>query len=226
VVVTHLASCLITLCDPAWDDMKNDEIGRAKQVQDQSGYVNILIGELVGPAFTKLRRLISLAERHRWVCEAFASLFNEKFEAAVHKCRPIGSIGAEQLLVDLQAIRPVLSALDPSQAYRDLVDKLISNIERTYKILLHDAVDPESFVAHYYLMTDGDGREEGFRKILDLKGIGKGVTYSTLSAVAGTNAVKERYLEAFRRHQPPPPSNDPKKATLGSLKSKLAHFFN
>jgi hypothetical protein len=91
---------------------------------------------------------------------------------------------------------------------------------------LHDAMDPEAFVAHYYLMTDGDGREENFRRVLDLKGIGRGSTSSTLSAVAGTNAVREKFLEAFRRHQPPPPSDDSKKAPLGSFRSKLAHFFN
>lgn len=220
------AKVLMASTNDVWQELAKGEIGKLKMaVHDQSPYVSMLIGELVGPPFAQLGRLITFPDRHRWVCEAFVANLLSRFESTVRDCRPINSLAAEQLLIDLQSVRPVITSLhthDP--AFREHADRMLAGVERTFKILLHDAKDPDAFVAHYYLMSDGDGREDVFKRVLELKGIAR----DGMTAVAGTVVGRERYLEAFRKHQPPPPAHlqptggNDKRA---SFKTRFANLF-
>lgn len=205
-----------------WVELANSEMGKLSAVHDQSTYVSMLIGELVGPPFAQIRRLITFPERHRWVCEAVVANLLAKFESTVRDCRPINSVAAEQFLIDLQTLRPVITSLHAQDAaFQVHADRMITGVERTFKILLHDARDPDSFVTHYYLMSDGDGREEVFRRVLELKGIAR----DGMTAVAGTTVGRERYLEAFRKHQPPPPAATLPASDKRSMRFRFANLF-
>ena len=190
-----LSRLLVAAMDPVWVEFRQQDLGRVKETRDQSGYVKVLI-DYLHFGFSSVNRMIIFEDRHRWIMISFAKLFLDKFESELRALRPISSIGAEQLWIDLQTFKPVLQSMDPSCAYRDFVNTITVNLERTLKILLHDALDPISFVAHYYLMSDGDGREDQFRRVVELK-----IAKPSNDILMGVSGM-ERYLEAFRRHQP------------------------
>ena len=217
-----LSRLLVAAMDPVWLEFRQQDLMRVKETRDQSGYVKALIDYLhSGQAFSSVNRMIIFENRHRWIMISFAKLFLEKFESELRALRPISSVGAEQLWIDVQTFKPVLQSMDPSCEYRDFVNVITVNLERTLKILLHDALDATAFVAHYYLMSDGDGREDQFRRVVELK-----IAKPSNDILMGVSGM-ERYLEAFRRHQPDlvskrHVSNNSEKGTFaGTLKKRF-----
>jgi len=105
-----------------------------------------------------------------------ATLLITKFTNAMVKSRPLKEIGAEQLLLDLQALRACLLRLpsslsqpEVSQTYIKMVTNSTTHLETILKIVLAP-VEPHDAFIHNYILLIGDSSFSNFQKILDLKG--------------------------------------------------------
>lgn len=117
-----------------------------------------------------------------------------KFTQTIVKCRPISQTGAEQILLDLQALKNCLMHLvlapgDPAPiptscvqdlliltllltsrlcSYSRYVTRNVQNIDTLLKILMSPEDPPDDFVKHYLLLIPCQSFSD-FQKVLDLK---------------------------------------------------------
>ncbi|GAA6017952.1 hypothetical protein JCM10207_002717 [Rhodosporidiobolus poonsookiae] len=114
----------------------------------------------------------------RSTCDKVVGLVLAKFTATLVKCRPIAQIGAEQALLDLQALKSclmhlVLSPGDPSPvptSYSRYVTRNVQNIDTLLKVIMSPEDPAEEFVKHYLLLVPCQSFSD-FQKVLDLKGV-------------------------------------------------------
>ncbi|KAF9793124.1 Vps53-like protein [Thelephora terrestris] len=106
-----------------------------------------------------------------------ASLILAKFTHALVKSRPLKETGAEQLIIDLQALKACLLKLSGgdtavSASYTKTINKNTQRLESLLKVIVTPADPPEGFILNYTLLI-GDDSFSNFQKILDLKGTPK-----------------------------------------------------
>jgi len=92
------------------------------------------------------------------------------------KSRPLKDKGAEQLLIDLQALKACLLRLPESisegataSSFTKSVNKSCGRIETLLKVVNAPLDPPEGFINNYLVMV-GDSSFSNFQKVLDLKG--------------------------------------------------------
>ena len=67
---------------------------------DQSNYVSVLVAA-VRATVPRLRDALQTSRKYfTQFCIKFVSNFIPKFLANIYKCKPLGTVGAEQLLLD------------------------------------------------------------------------------------------------------------------------------
>ena len=82
-----------------------------EQVGDQSQYVSVLVSAMRSMV-PRLRDALQTSRKYfTQFCIKFASHFIPKYISAVYKCKPVGTVGAEQLLLDTHSIKTVLVEL-------------------------------------------------------------------------------------------------------------------
>jgi len=106
-----------------------------------------------------------------------ASLILAKFTHALVKSRPLKETGAEQLMIDLQALKACLLKLPGGDSavpasYTKTVNNNTQQLESLLKVIVTPADPPEGFILNYTLLI-GDDSFSNFQKILDLKGTPK-----------------------------------------------------
>lgn len=104
--------------------------------------------------------------------------FLTKFMSQIFKCKSISSIGAEQLLLDTQALRSVLiqitllgtdTGTQVSVLYSKLVGKGIIKIEQLLKTIM-TPIDPlEIFVEHFIMIYNKEATIATLQRLLELK---------------------------------------------------------
>ena len=126
-----------------------------------------------------------------------------RFKRSLWNCRPVSESGAQQLLVDLHALRAILT--DPDEIKKisptgNIMDETFladleaecSQIESLVKVILIPLDPPRTFV-ETYLVLIGDPDPGKFKKAIHLKG--------------KINAVEQgKLMEEFLRRLPEPPS--------------------
>lgn len=201
---SHLDNALAT----AWEQMAatiKAAWSTGYQQGDRSPFT-MAISEAFGSTIASVSRSIirpdTLANVHSRLARSVLSRFRRNLWA----CRPISESAAQQLLVDLHAIRSmILTEQDKRKAISrpsdDELETECMQIEALVKAVLIPLDPPGTFV-ETYLVLIGDADPAKFKRTLQLKG--------------RLNAVEQgRLMGEFLRRLPEPPSADGTLETSG-----------
>ncbi|KAL7148640.1 hypothetical protein ABFS83_06G192600 [Erythranthe nasuta] len=146
--------------------------GTLENVGDQSEYVNA-INIIVGASIPVLGRLLSPIY-FQFFLDKLASSLGPRFYLNIFKCKQISETGAQQMLLDTQAVKTILLEI-PSlgkqvsavTGYSKFVSREMSKAEALLKVIL----SPIDSVADTYCALLPEGTPGEFQRILDLKGL-------------------------------------------------------
>lgn len=114
-------------------------------------------------------------------CTKFVSSFIPKFTQNIYKCKPINTVGAEQLLLDTHMLKTILidlpsigSKIDRKAppTFTTVVIKGMTKAEMVLKVVMSPTDPIDSFVIQYLKLLP-DSQLNEFQKILDMKGLKK-----------------------------------------------------
>ncbi|KAH9942364.1 Vps53-like protein [Epithele typhae] len=179
-------------CDAPFSILSRTPWQNLKHVSGQSAYVP----ELTNAVEQVLDAVKPLVEQKRYLRNFFdkaASTISAKFTNALVRSRPLMEIGAEQLLIDLQAIKACLLKAPGEELstsnYTKSVAKQTTRLEALLKVIVTPVDPPEGFILNYTLVI-GDASFSNFQKILDLKGTPKATQNDLLDSFLTITSVK------------------------------------
>nr|XP_061797293.1 vacuolar protein sorting-associated protein 53 homolog isoform X1 [Nerophis lumbriciformis] len=203
-----LVQDLDAACDPALTAMSKMPWQNVEHVGDQSPYVTSIIMHIKQNVPIIRDNLASTRKYFTQFCIKFTNSFIPKFINHLFRCKPISTVGAEQLLLDTHSLKTVLLDL-PSigsqvlrkapASYTKIVVKGMTRAEMILKVVMAPHEPPVVFVDNYIKLL-ADGNPETFQKILDMKGLKRGEQSSM--------------LELFRQRLPTPPSGADSSSSL------------
>ncbi|KAJ2548505.1 Vacuolar protein sorting-associated protein 53 [Coemansia sp. RSA 1933] len=175
-----VAAVVDSMCDAAFAALAQVPWLTLHMVGDQSGYVMLAVSAME-TASQVVRRTMSATRYFRSFCDKFATAFTDRYMAAIAKAGPISEVGAEQLLLDAQALKsalqemPTLGAEDkdkyrPPAAYARVVAQGVGRIEAILKAILVPADPPDALVDRFLLLFPA-APKDSFLLVLTLKGI-------------------------------------------------------
>ncbi|CAN9511588.1 unnamed protein product [Ophioblennius macclurei] len=195
-----LVQDLDAACDPALTAMSKMPWQSVEHVGDQSPYVTSIIMHIKQNVPIIRDNLASTRKYFTQFCIKFTNSFIPKFINHLFRCKPISTVGAEQLLLDTHSLKTVLLDL-PSigsqvlrkapASYTKIVVKGMTRAEMILKVVMAPHELPVVFVDNYIKLL-ADGNPETFQKILDMKGLKR--------------SEQSSMLELFRQRLPTPPS--------------------
>ncbi|XP_044498652.1 vacuolar protein sorting-associated protein 53 A-like isoform X1 [Mangifera indica] len=163
--------------------------GSLESVGDQSEYVNG-INMILTSSIPSLGSLLSPIY-FQFFLDKLASSLGPRFYANIFKCKHISETGAQQMLLDTQAVKtilldiPTLARQTTSAAsYSKFVSREMSKAEALLKVIL----SPVDSVADTYRALLPEGTPMEFQRILELKGLKK--------------ADEQTILDDFNKHGP------------------------
>ncbi|KAL7421623.1 Vacuolar protein sorting-associated protein 53 [Cryptotrichosporon argae] len=165
---------LESACEPAFAAVLKTPWRDLDNVSGRSAYVVDLVGSIKDIA-EEVRTRVESKKYIRNFADKAVGLVMIRFTEAVVKSRPLKKIGAEQILLDVQAVKaclldlPELHPEKSGNAYTKYVTKSTGQLETMLKVILAPDDPPEGFVQNYCLLI-GDRSFTNFQKILDLKG--------------------------------------------------------
>ncbi|RDX42721.1 hypothetical protein OH76DRAFT_1362271 [Lentinus brumalis] len=179
-------------CEPHFTALSRTPWGTVKLVSGQSAYVPDLLNAIEQVAEV-VKPLVEQKKYLRNFFDKAASTILGKFTNALVKSRPLLEIGAEQLLIDLQAIKACLLKI-PGEAlltsnYTKSVTKSTTRLEALLKVIVTPVDPPEGFILNYTLVI-GDASFSNFQKILDLKGTPKAAQNDLLDSFLTITSTK------------------------------------
>jgi len=171
-------------CDQGLASMARVSWAAVEQVGDQSLYVSQVV-QAMRAMVPRLRDCLQTSRKYfTQFCIKFVSTFIPKFISNLYKCKPVGTVGAEQLLLDTHSLKTVLVDL-PSlveagqvkpvgrkapQAFTKVVVKGMTRAEMILKVVMSPLEPARAFVEQYVrLVQDTDSAE--LSKLLDMKGV-------------------------------------------------------
>ncbi|XP_034195572.1 vacuolar protein sorting 53 isoform X1 [Osmia lignaria lignaria] len=176
-----LVQDLESACDSALTAMTKIQWSSIEVVGDQSNYVNTIVAHLRQTIPTIRDRLFSCRKYFTQLCVKFASSFIVKLVQQLYKCKPLNTVGAEQLLLDVHMLKTALLDL-PSTGYQiqrkapatytKVVIKGMATAEMILKIVMSPIESPKDFVKQCRMRLP-DLQAPEFQKILDMKGLKK-----------------------------------------------------
>eukprot|EP00051_Salpingoeca_urceolata_P027977 m.484296 g.484296 ORF g.484296 m.484296 type:complete len:850 (+) comp23287_c0_seq1:244-2793(+) len=172
---TSTEPSLLAMTKMKWDSI--EEVG------DTSPYVS-QIGRHFAQTMPATRTYLSGSRKYFTnFCLKFVYSFIPKVISYLYKCKNVSSVGAEQLLLDMQSMKMLLlelpsigsaAAKKPPASYSRFVSKQMLKAEMILKVLRKPHDPPKLYVEDYLELV---GHEEGglgaFQKILDMKGLYK-----------------------------------------------------
>ncbi|KAJ2089593.1 Vacuolar protein sorting-associated protein 53 [Coemansia sp. RSA 986] len=171
-----------TMCDSAFATLAQVPWQTLHMVGDQSSYVMLIVSAMEAASQT-IRQTMSGTRYFRSFCDKFASRFIEKYVGAINKAGPISEVGAEQLLLDAQALKSALQDMPilgetvddkekhhPPAAYTRIVVQGVGKIEAILKAILAPSDPPDALVDRFLLLFPAAPKDT-FQQILSLKGI-------------------------------------------------------
>ncbi|XP_038221580.1 vacuolar protein sorting-associated protein 53 homolog [Zerene cesonia] len=166
-------------CEPALQAMTKISWLHFDTVGDQSSYVTQIIMHLKNSVPILRDNLASSRKYFTQFCIRFANSFIPKFIQNVYKCKPISTVGSEQLLLDTHMLKTALLEL-PSigsevkrpapTTYTKVVIKLMTKAEMILKLVMAPLDNHlEGFVGQFLQLLPESTIAE-FHKVLDMKG--------------------------------------------------------
>jgi hypothetical protein len=182
--VMALVSKVEADCEGAWREMKNTNWSRMETVSDHSSYVSELLKHINGKT-GEILPLVVKPQYARAFCDNLVERLATTYINTIVQCRPVGEVGAEQMLLDKYVLTKSLENLPSNQhqnqsqppppvpaGFIKRVNQSMTRIDPLLKTLQVRPSPPEGLV-QAYLIHIGDRSDTNFRKILELKGIRK-----------------------------------------------------
>ncbi|WVQ99621.1 hypothetical protein IAU59_006758 [Kwoniella sp. CBS 9459] len=176
-----ISACITTIlrelessCEPAFAAILKTPWMHLENVSGRSAYIVDLVGSIKQVAEV-VRGRVEGKKYIRNFADKAVGVVITRFTQSVIKSRPLKKIGAEQILLDVQAVKACLLDLpeahpeNSTNAYTKYVTKNTGQLETMLKVILAPDDPPEGFVQNYCLLI-GDRSFSNFQKILDLKG--------------------------------------------------------
>ena len=169
-------------CDASLVAMTKMTWSNVESVGDQSPYVTSLANHIRQTIPLIRDNLASSKKYFTQFCVKFANTLIPKFQQHLFRCKPISTVGAEQLLLDTHSVKTLLLDL-PSvgskvasrkapASYTKIVVKGMSRHEMILKVVMSPSEPADSFVEqNIKLVPDVDLSE--FQKVLDMKAVRK-----------------------------------------------------
>ncbi|KAJ9124236.1 hypothetical protein QFC22_001035 [Naganishia vaughanmartiniae] len=182
-------------CEPAFAAILKTPWMNLENVSGRSAYVVDLVGSIRQVADI-VRERIEQKKYMRSFADRAVGVISNRFTAAVVKSRPLRKIGAEQILLDIQAVKACLldllegTAEKANATYTKLVLKNTGQLETMLKVVLAPDDPPEGFVQNYCLLI-GDKSFNNFQKILDLKGTPRSSQQKLLDIFLSVTATQD-----------------------------------
>nr|CAG4651629.1 EOG090X024P [Triops cancriformis] len=182
-VVGHCIQLLVTdlelSCEAPLQSMTRVQWSAIECVGDQSLYVTALATNWK-QTVPLVRDLLSSTRKYfTQYCVRFANSFIPKLMSGLFKCKPLGVLGAEQLLLDVHMMKSLLLDLPsleslvkrkPPASYTKVVSKGMTRIELMLKLCIDQSDTPDRFIDQYIkLLPDSDLQE--LQRLLELKGV-------------------------------------------------------
>ncbi|KAK4487800.1 hypothetical protein RD792_005511 [Penstemon davidsonii] len=146
--------------------------GTLESVGDQSEYVNV-INTILNASIPVLGRLLTPLY-FQFFLDKLASSLGPRFYLNIFKCKLISETGAQQMLLDTQAVKTILLDIpslgkqtSTASGYSKFVSREMSKAEALLKVIL----SPLDSVADTYCALLPEGNPTEFQRILDLKGL-------------------------------------------------------
>ncbi|BFZ53589.1 Vacuolar protein sorting-associated protein 53 [Savitreella phatthalungensis] len=162
------------------------------EVRDQSPYVAVVVAGLLREG----KRVLHNLNRDKFVrayCDRVVENFVTAFlNAVATKCRPVSEVTAEQLMLDIHAIKAALLNLagsEASQNFTRLVNRQVGHVEVFLKLLLGSTQHIQGMIQNYLFLV-GDRSVVNFSKLLDIKGVPRHLQSSMVG----------RFNEAVQQH--------------------------
>nr|XP_034838363.1 vacuolar protein sorting-associated protein 53 homolog [Maniola hyperantus] len=166
-------------CEPALQAMTKISWLHFDNVGGQSSYVTQIIMHLKNSVPNLRDNLASSRKYFTQFCIRFANSFIPKFIQNIYKCKPISTVGSEQLLLDTHMLKTALLDL-PSigsdvkrqapTTYTKVVIKLMTKAEMILKLVMAPLdSNVEGFVSQFLQLLPESSLAE-FHKVLDMKG--------------------------------------------------------
>ncbi|TKY72315.1 Vacuolar protein sorting-associated protein 53 A [Spatholobus suberectus] len=163
--------------------------GTLESVGDQSEYVNT-INLILTTSIPALGSLLSPVY-FQFFLDKLASSLGPRFYSNIFKCKQISETGAQQMLLDTQAVKTILLEVPSlgrqtsgAASYSKFVSREMSKAEALLKVIL----SPVDSVADTYRALLPEGTPMEFQRILELKGLKK--------------ADQQSILDDFNKHGP------------------------
>ncbi|KAK7331211.1 hypothetical protein VNO77_25429 [Canavalia gladiata] len=163
--------------------------GTLESVGDQSEYVNA-INLILTTSIPALGSLLSPVY-FQFFLDKLASSLGPRFYSNIFKCKQISETGAQQMLLDTQAVKTILLEVPSlgrqtsgAASYSKFVSREMSKAEALLKVIL----SPVDSVADTYRALLPEGTPMEFQRILELKGLKK--------------ADQQSILDDFNKHGP------------------------
>ncbi|CAJ1962811.1 unnamed protein product [Sphenostylis stenocarpa] len=155
--------------------------GTLESVGDQSEYVNA-INLILTTSIPALGSLLSPIY-FQFFLDKLASSLGPRFYSNIFKCKQISETGAQQMLLDTQAVKTILLEVPSlgrqtsgAASYSKFVSREMSKAEALLKVIL----SPVDSVADTYRALLPEGTPMEFQRILELKGLKKADQQSIL----------------------------------------------
>ncbi|XP_053621507.1 vacuolar protein sorting-associated protein 53 homolog [Plodia interpunctella] len=178
--IQMLVQDLELACEPALLAMTRISWLHFDTVGDQSSYVTQIIMHLKNTVPILRDNLASSRKYFTQFCIRFANSFIPKFIQNIYKCKPISTVGSEQLLLDTHMLKTALLELPsvgsevkrpPPATYTKVVIKLMTKAEMVLKLVMAPLEGAgDSFVAQFLQLLPDCSLQE-FHKVLDMKGV-------------------------------------------------------
>lgn len=170
---------LIGSCEPAFYAMSKVSWATMQQVGDQSNYVSAIASHIKQTVPQIRDNLSSVRKYFTQFCMKFANSFIPRYVSALHKCKPLSTVGTEQLLLDTHSLKTLLLEM-PSvgshvnrkapASFTRIVIKGMTKVEMILKVSMYPHEKEEAFVDNYLSLFSAS-EADIFQKVLEMKGL-------------------------------------------------------
>ncbi|OUM58524.1 hypothetical protein PIROE2DRAFT_16165 [Piromyces sp. E2] len=179
--IKSLVKTLELLIDPYMISMAKINWSSIESVGDQSNYVTD-IGNNIFKYIQTIQGSINNSRYFKVFVDKFTESFLIKYLNNVYKCKPISTVGAEQLLLDILALKSIIQKIphlnkekDSKQTTSTSFVKILNNgvnkIESLLKVIMIPIDPPDALLSNYELLYADNSNYNNLQKILELKGL-------------------------------------------------------
>jgi len=192
-VETRLNDPLLAMAKLPWGTL--EDVGDQSEWARQCGQTLQGIGFVAGNVLDQLHA--------RLFCDKLAASFAPRLYAAVLRCRPVSEAGAQQMLLDVHAVKTALAKLPQSMgmgtapaSYIKLVQRDVGRTETLLKVL----PSPQEQIAETFRALFPDGTPQDFADLLLMKGLKRGDAQAMADAFARASGIAPGAVGAAARY--------------------------